>query len=402
MGKDGNLAVCKVILELGKWQVVWGKAWVDGREQAWKHIDLRPEAWALIKWICGICTQQFSGLISLWPNIQSVFSASASLTVGSRYLPPPTPCTQPPNTPCWYGLMLSVLQRAAGNWPSQSTVSFLWAAVPQNPAAHLTASTNKKRYQLAWHTQGETQCYLSHWRLLWMIYVWLEMVGAERRRRSHPTPSHLHTHTHCVPLLWAASSRQQTAHSLWLSLKASRCSGLCLIPRCFDTFSWKWWTPFKLKWWIPEPVFVWMDIPGLLSHCEQPTPTHTVRGNSILSFPTCMILVGMGSPVLIPDFSFSELCIPGCISLATPKVSSLPSFWVEALLVQDNVLRQMLHMGTDSHELISMCGWAIHTQDAPCGSSEMVHELRFSTGIENMYENTCSYMKLHVIKHNSG
>lgn len=110
-----------------------------------------------------------------------------------------------------------------------------------------------------------------------------------------------------------------------------------------------------------------------------------------------MILAGMGSPVLIPDFSFSELCIPGCLLLATQKVSSLPSFWVEALLVQDNVLRQMLHVGTDFHGLISLCGWALHTHDAPCISSEMVHELRFSTGIEGyvrehiwLYDITCN------------
>ena len=33
MGKDDNPAVCKVTLGLGKWQVVWGKAWADGGEQ---------------------------------------------------------------------------------------------------------------------------------------------------------------------------------------------------------------------------------------------------------------------------------------------------------------------------------------------------------------------------------
>lgn len=52
--------------------------------------------------------------------------------------------------------------------------------------------------------------------------------------------------------------------------------------------------------------------------------------------------------------------------------------------------------------LISMCARALHTHDAACGSSEMVHELRFSTGIEDMYKNTYGYVILHVIKHNTG
>lgn len=45
----------------------------------------------------------------------------------------------------WY---YHILQRAAGDWPSSPTVSFLWAVIPQNTAAHLKASTNKSNTTL--------------------------------------------------------------------------------------------------------------------------------------------------------------------------------------------------------------------------------------------------------------